>query len=354
MYPIRILYFFLLLWSQDLRPAQGLLALDRSSPPTAVPLLYSALLRMGGGFFSTTSYSTGVEKEVRGEGQLGFGLPRVQLGALYIESDYDYLQHWIAQSGVGKDTTVLQREHRLSPSVLFSISSQWTLGLFGFYSWVLQGKKGGTQTEAYRNILHSQSLYPWVAYAWNASTQSILYGILQKKFNEEDPWLSYQTWNKKERQVSFGVVQEIFWQGQYVALQAQRLYFRCNDFWQDRKEDQLGLYAQLRKHTVEVPIFVGWGRKEYVFPRIRMQQTQWQRSHPVSYQPKGEYKRGSAALRWNFYSFWWVQGEVRSTYDTMSQNHSWDVQLSFFGVLGRAWQKREVRDELLRPFSHSF
>jgi hypothetical protein len=344
----------LLPWSHGPAHAKGLLALDRTCDPTTVPLLYSALLRMGGGFFSHASPQEGVEKESRGEGQLGIGLPRIQWNSMYIEWDYDYLHHWMALPGVHKDTRILQREHRLAPSFIFFLSSRWTLGLFGFYSWVLQGKKWATEENTHSEVSHSESFYPWVAYAWSAYTQSIFYGIFKKKLNEEDHWLSYQTWIPKEKRSSFGLLQEFFWQQQYVTLQGERRYFRCNDFWQDRKEDWLGLYAELRRSTLEVPLWVGWTRKEYVFSRIRMQRSEWQRSRPVFDSRKGTHMMGSVGVRWNFRSFWWMQGEVRSTYDTMNESHSLIVQLSLSGSLGRALKKRDRREMLLNPFSYSF
>lgn len=334
---------------------EGLLTLDRtSSAGTTVPLLYSALLGMGGGFFSQTTSYGGQLQEIRGEGQLGIGLPRLQWRSLYLEWDYDYLQHWLAKHAIEADATVLQREHRIAPSLLFALSPRWSLGLFGFYSWVLQGKRWSPDGDTRSELFHGQALYPWIAYAWHDLTQSIFYGIGKKSLNSEDPWLSEQTWDLPKRQASVGFMQEFFWNTHYLVLQVERRYFRCNDFWQDRKEDWKAVYAEWTKNAFTIPILIGWAKQTYVYPRIRMQQMGWRHSQPTYSTPTSSHTTGSLGVRWHFLPVWWMQGEVRSTYDTMTQTHNWAMQLSLSGSIGRALEKRMRREKLLHPFSDPF
>ena len=354
---VRTLFLlFLLCHGGPAYTQQGILTLDRTSTSTIpVPLLYSALLQIGGGFLSQSSLDLRADKELRGEGQIGLGLPRLQGQSIYMEWDYDYLQHWLAVPSAHGNITMLQREHRISPTILFNLSSRWTLGLFGFYSWVYQGKKGAFDENAHAQLYHSESLYPWIAYAWHGVTQSLLYGIVEKKIFTADTWRNEQTWSQSEKRSSYGVLQEFFWRYLYVVFQGEQLYFRCNDFWRDRKETRLALYGELYAiRSIEVPIFVGWAKQTYTFSRIRMQRSPWQRSHPSLVMPKGESRVGSVGIRWNLFPFWWIQGEVRSTYDSMVQRQSIAIQLSLAGSMGRALEKRELRDKLFDPFSYSF
>jgi hypothetical protein len=333
--------------------AHSWLEWDSASSSKDLPLLYSGLAELGGNFFQTETKGKNEIQEIRGEGMLAVGLPRFQGERLYAEWEYAYLYHGGAFPRLtGVEFASLQ-EHRLSGGFQFALPARFQVGALGFFTWLLWGLP--PKSEVKQEILRSMTLIPWFAYLWKDTVQSGVIGRIEKSSEIDDPWYSFQTWDKDNRKVSWGLWHEMSWEWFYTVLQWDSVYYRNNDFWQDRREYQLGVYGEIHGGSDWIfPLSIRQAQQNYIWPRIRMARVDWQRAHPEHVVLKGDRYDGNVGIRWRVWKNFWFQTDVQYSYDTMETTEVWLLQASLAWVTGRAKEKRDRFDRLFHPFTSYF